>query len=413
MFSQLIVPQQNRKLFDSLNWGISDPDPLVSASVSELGKFLSGDQPVTSPSVIFNADGVAEVLYQAPESFIRKDKEKLDKDSPERYIQITFNNHPEGLPAIRVKRPPLVLVHGTWSTPAETWDEFKQIVTGNDDKYFVWTADYSKPPYSNVGSLATNYPAIPKAIAKALSLALSDDLAATKVDVIAHSLGGLVTREYCYMSSSDCSNSIRKIITLDSTHLGTELAKVFTDHRKLVNFAQFLMKVAKVFGASFQDIDGQALDDQVPNSDALIILAQNPPPVPMHKIAGKTPDQMYGYVDKITGLWSILKSYFRLIPDTSFPTSVTYTRPFDKSFTFNYAPVFQSYNDQDLGRNDRIVSIRSQKNGTSNNTSVFENVDHTTIHGDPAIQIAPEIITCINQLLDAKDTDAIWTNGCQ
>jgi pimeloyl-ACP methyl ester carboxylesterase len=399
-----------REDLSPLTWTIADSQ-VLNASQEIQGTLLNGNNPAPSRPVSFNSEGIATVRYEVPTTFVRygtsPEIEEQDRNLPEREVLIKLNGSTLGLPTIKLKRPPLVLVHGTWGTPKGTWNEFKPIAIGDGDKYFVTRADYSSGDYSNVGSLEQNYPAIQDAIDMAMDAVIAKGIAATKVDVLTHSLGGLVVREYCRRETATCSNTIRKIITMDAPHLGTELADVWVANRSTIGF---IARVRRLF--NMDPIDGDALDVQRVNSTELQSLAAFDLPVPLHKIVGKTPDQKYGYVLLTKGLWAILGKYFNLVPDQSFPLLEQITQFDPNGFPYvvaerNYSALFSSIGDFDAGRNDRIVSIHSQKDGNSINTTVIENVDHVTIHEE-----APSITKCINALLDARETDTIWISGC-
>jgi transglutaminase-like putative cysteine protease/triacylglycerol esterase/lipase EstA (alpha/beta hydrolase family) len=399
----------------TLTLGLLDAqDPTSTVKIGDLvdvqGKLL------LSLPLTFNAQGVAEVLYQVPDSFVRfgagQAIEDQDKAQPDRSVQITLNGSAQGLPAIRLKRPPLLLVHGTWGDPDSTWAHFEPIVSGDGGKYIVYRANYSKLPFSNVGSLEQNFVAIPLAINKAIESAAAEGLAATKVDIIAHSLGGLVVREYCRQESldipsRDCSQEIRKLITLDTPHLGTEVANWLVEHQLVETFLKLLEKLARAFNLLDAPVFGPALEEQATTSDAIKNLTNFSLTVPMHSIVGKTPDKFPGYAKVLVGMWDDLRFYFNLVPDESFLDP--------EAISKGYQPIFPPEppeGDVHRGRNDRLVSMKSQKNGGTSPYSVFENEDHVTVHGDQVKAISSQMVDCIARLLDAQVSDPVWTQGC-
>jgi len=131
--------------------------------------------------------------------------------------------------------PPLILVHGIWSNPG-TWQDFQQWLSGNYVGQVVMTADYK-----SVNSLAFTDSAIQQSLALAiqegLTTAASGGLAATRVDVVAHSMGGLVTREFMshgppapYSADLIPNTSIHKLITVGTPYLGSKLASTLDEH---------------------------------------------------------------------------------------------------------------------------------------------------------------------------------------
>jgi pimeloyl-ACP methyl ester carboxylesterase len=133
---------------------------------------------------------------------------------------------------ILLQPPPLVLVHGIWSSAAQAWPLFQQWLSLNYAQNLVFPADYGKPPY-NYSFLAFSDPRIQNVmegtIANALASAASNAVVARQVDVVAHSMGGLVTRYFMenpfpYPSSYLPLNPVHKLITIGTPHQGTPLA---------------------------------------------------------------------------------------------------------------------------------------------------------------------------------------------
>jgi len=133
--------------------------------------------------------------------------------------------------SISLMPPPLVLVHGIWSNAA-AWTPFEQWLATNYPHQMIFAADYQATDslsFENPGTqqvLATT-------IANALTLAAQDGVAAQKVDVVAHSLGGLVTRYFRltgapppFASSFLPAGPVHNLITIGTPHNGSALASV-------------------------------------------------------------------------------------------------------------------------------------------------------------------------------------------
>jgi hypothetical protein len=108
-----------------------------------------------------------------------------------------------------------------------------------------------------------------------------------------------------------------------------------------------------------------------------------------------------------------LKERFSLVPDESFETQIHLefwnwkTARYETSLYF-YTPVFRILNDAAfLGRNDRIVSVRSQINGNIENSRIIDNSDHFTVTKSQS-----PVQSCVKQLLDAKITAAGTIPAC-
>jgi hypothetical protein len=93
--------------------------------------------------------------------------------------------------------PPLVLVHGYKGNPG-SWDNFLSVLSGAGIQADTFFANYAS---CNTCGLDACFGAVPSAIQEAVSSIRAESIAATRVDVVAHSLGGVVTR--WYMTPSD------------------------------------------------------------------------------------------------------------------------------------------------------------------------------------------------------------------
>jgi pimeloyl-ACP methyl ester carboxylesterase len=127
--------------------------------------------------------------------------------------------------------PPVVLVHGLWGTP-DTWAKFKRLISAEHQS--VVLADYSKTSadtYSDPGTQKSFRCAIRQALAEAHR----DGVVATRVDVVAHSMGGLVARAYArrpaYRTAANyMQGEINRLVTIGTPHAGTELADWLLAH---------------------------------------------------------------------------------------------------------------------------------------------------------------------------------------
>jgi hypothetical protein len=217
-------------------------------------------------------------------------------------------------------------------------------------------------------------------------------------------MGGLVTREYCRREPVACAGTIRKLITVDTPHLGSELAtqwidlvRPFTHHRAGLKAIGFT--------------DNGAFDVLEPHSQSLTELQNQVLPMPLFKLAGRTPDNDYGY-GAINGLWKMLRQLFSLVPDESFETQVNISgwnwKTGYTSSLFFYTPVFRAQDDaMFLGRNDRIVSLRSQIEDNIENAQIIDNSDHFTVTKSQS-----PVQNCVKQLLDVKITAAGTLPAC-
>jgi hypothetical protein len=384
-----LIAKNSKAAFENLYWHLVDPQ-MVDYPHPQMGTLLDGETPVSALPVVFNANGVAEAVYRAPENFVRWGtlEATKDKEIPERYVQPTLDiasyikNGKDPFAPIRLKRPPVVLVHGLWGcgdrkgcggrTDNFSWREFepKFIDKGLFDTISV---DYFD---TNASSFATNAKFIKLGMNDAVKKSGKQGFAASKVDIIGNSMGGLLPREYCRNNVEKCKNGIHKFITTDSPHLGSELAKLIkeTSPQRSSRCYQLLIDVEESGKAIWKDSERTilkgALVDLANDSEALRELAESPSPFLFKAIVGSVPFNVLSYDPSLKNMWVGLMLYCGYGPHPS------YTPPIE------YYPVDSLF----LEDNDRIVSISSQKGGAYEYYRVF-NADHLSVLGQEATVI--------------------------
>jgi pimeloyl-ACP methyl ester carboxylesterase len=303
--------------------------------------------------------GKTRAIYTAPAKFVRIETDKI---SPERYIQLKVNSSSEGLPKIILKRPPVNLVHGVWADET-SWNNFEEIFN-NNKQYDVFRTDYRG---NNAGSFKSNVENVKIMIDSKLKETLASGFAASKVNYIGHSMGGLLLKEYC-LAYGNCVNTINKYVSIDSPHKGSELANLVinvnaTREAKclsvLDDIATYGDKEVWVKDSNKKIIVG-GLDDLAVGSKALRLQQDFKQEFPWQAIVGVAEDGEFGHSREYKMLWSFINSRCYLSPDSSFSTWFGYVKPL-----FN-------------GKNDRIVSISSQA-GSSLNVVTVDKVDHSTV----------------------------------
>jgi pimeloyl-ACP methyl ester carboxylesterase len=139
---------------------------------------------------------------------------------------------------ILLQPPPLVLVHGIWSSAAQAWPPFEQWLSANYPHRLIFPADYKRYNYYDF-SVQPIQAALEKEIADALAAAAAQGFVARRVDVVAHSMGGLVTRYYIekgppFALSYLPIDPIHKLITIGTPELGSALATTLWDNQAKV-----------------------------------------------------------------------------------------------------------------------------------------------------------------------------------
>ncbi|HVT57848.1 MAG TPA: carboxypeptidase regulatory-like domain-containing protein [Thermoanaerobaculia bacterium] len=174
---------------------------------------------------------------------------------------------------LRLERPPVLLVHGIWSSAGQAWGKSPLL----SDSRFLWhTFSYTNDVhFSQNASVVSS--AINSLIMNARArLSYSHGQATTavsQVDIGAHSMGGLLTRIWAgdrnyHSKASYGSGTIHKVITLDTPHSGSTLAQYLAflrnshDQEAYQCFRETLARHERA-------IDHGAVDDLAPDSSAL------------------------------------------------------------------------------------------------------------------------------------------------
>jgi pimeloyl-ACP methyl ester carboxylesterase len=123
-----------------------------------------------------------------------------------------------------IVRPPVMLIHGLWSD-STTWS--KDYIR-NDRVHTTYLGDYKT---ANASSFSTNQNKVKDYLAETLKLFRQKGYAATQADVLAHSMGGLLTRLYAGTQSFTRPDNLNKgdvhrLITLDTPHFGSNFANL-------------------------------------------------------------------------------------------------------------------------------------------------------------------------------------------
>lgn len=200
-------------------------------------------QEVTVTANETSAGPMGFVLYIPPEDFSRggADDSLLSRSVQ---LEVKFGASPvaHSYP-ILIERPPVVLVHGLWGDRTD-WDNFSlgHVFWSKPVAYddLVGSVEITLPIFSpsiraeikgNALGLDFNAPNVLRQIRREVKeYSKGRQCAAIQADVVAHSMGGLVTRTLENLSdyldkSSFKSGSVHKLITIGTPHLGSPLAQ--------------------------------------------------------------------------------------------------------------------------------------------------------------------------------------------
>lgn len=185
-------------------------------------------------------DHKAYALFKAPLDFVRPGQNRSsDESSRTRTVQVRVDTPlPYGtahdLIDVHLTRPPVVLAHGLWSSPA-AWDgAFASLAYGQDPRFLTHVMDYSA---THAKSFQTNAPAVGRAVAIAVQQARGWGFACSQVDWVGHSMGGVLPRVYYengmarhgrpwQRADNFGAGDIHKLIILNSPQSGSPLAEL-------------------------------------------------------------------------------------------------------------------------------------------------------------------------------------------
>jgi uncharacterized membrane protein len=190
-------------------------------------------------------------IYRAPEEFPRMSvPQDLTSGRREVRLKVSYKDGSEQIIPIKIVRPPLVLLHGTFSNPG-VWDASTSL--NNPEMFTTHRLDFSDiidnqvsytnptvleenrqahPIRRNAVGVAFNAPFLLQQLKDLLDKSTSSvggetiKVATVQADLVAHSLGGLMARGMGRLKNFHDDETFRrgyihKLITVASTHLGT------------------------------------------------------------------------------------------------------------------------------------------------------------------------------------------------
>jgi Leucine-rich repeat (LRR) protein/pimeloyl-ACP methyl ester carboxylesterase len=273
--------------------------------------------------------------------------------------------------------PPVLLVHGLNSSGA-TWTELKKYLLANNylPSPLIATPDLPKdqafdPTYTKVGDKIDNL----------LFTARSSGVAANKVDIIGHSMGGILSRLYLQNYGN---KKINKLITLNTPHSGSPLANYLQDPSLGGSILNVFGSVSSSFFSAIPKPNSGAIIDLQIGSNAIDNLlngtALNASVVPCHAIhttaslaavnVGCT--LLPGVVSKIPIVGNFVSVPLRLI--------CIGARPILNESIFKDA-------NGNSDTHDWVVTTQSQKGGLTGTTvSFIDHVIHTEATSNDAVK---------------------------
>lgn len=204
-----------------------------------------------------NTESIENVIYTAPKDF----PSQISSAYPvEASLSCTVNGmgmHFEPVP-IEIVRVPVVMVHGLNSSSASWHTKYADISPGegmfeylqNTNRYSdnqLFTIDYEN---SHNDSFETNKDIVGDAVKSILKSTIQSQIVTSKVDVIGHSMGGLLTKKYI---QNNGGSMFHKIITINTPHGGSQLGDFMTDKRvQFVRDIKDIIAEKKILGKTIQ-----------------------------------------------------------------------------------------------------------------------------------------------------------------
>lgn len=254
--SRLIVRLRvNGPADEDVTFCLLDPDGQQGGSDGQYGTLASiqnapGDGGcITTQSVPAEGGSVAFADYRAPLDFPKSVAEVQNGVTV--YVQAKFGPTIIREPLV-LHTPPVVLIHGIWSSPSA----LSTLAQSLNEKGFSvcpeCRVDYSRQSADSFHPVTGSkdiFTALKRTIREARRDAGRRSVAAAQVDIVAHSMGGLVARGFLVtklggvdrgpsgensgylLQSNFWQGSFHKLITIATPHFGTPAANYIMDRR--------------------------------------------------------------------------------------------------------------------------------------------------------------------------------------
>lgn len=426
-----------------------DQDAVGDGGLFPLGSFIAGNGAST---LTVSAQGgtnppLAVAIWRAPQNYNRGSQYPSDATTVQRNVTLQVRlPGADGAPiklsqTLMVVRPPVVLIHGLWSSGQGTFGGF---YPANAQNLSLWNLmnpqkneiDYSAPvtvtnPNPNPSFLGSNTLSVTQA---ALGFAYnapgalqqlqtdignyakSNSVAAVQADFVAHSMGGDIARTMPTLTTGPTTflnqnnyglGPIHKLITIGTPHGGTPVAVALLPYegsdpnscvRKALNIANTSLQSATVNGTS---VDGAVGDLQFGVSGSI--------PFPTAYIAGSTLPANLALLDSYTYIVTLLGTI--PVPSTSAAIYSLCGQKYNDPLALLLTPT--TWNQEFGGAtNDGIVTVVSQINAGSS-TLIFPGVIHSPgfeelnfsppSEVDTASGIPDEVINLLNEVTTGPD----------
>lgn len=168
-------------------------------------------------------------VYHAPEDFVSDLATDSVRSSRNIRLAVSVADITEFV-EISVVRPPVVFIHGIWSS-ASVFNSFAplQITHVSDPRFTTRRLDYSDQNTKEIDAIiGPNGAFLPVRMRMAITTALPE-IAVVRGDIVGHSLGGVLPRYMAALAlptyftpQNSWMGHVHKLISIDSPHLGSE-----------------------------------------------------------------------------------------------------------------------------------------------------------------------------------------------
>ena len=292
---------------------------------------------------IENENSWDQVIYTAPVDFPNKE------DGGEYTIKaiLSYSNNDGSISdkvevPIVIARVPLVFLHGLGDTYL-CWDSLRNVLT-RDMKmyksYQILNKDYEK---TNTAHFYINAHVVEERINRIKRIYGDNEnrIVATKVDLVGHSMGGILSRLHVQYIPNG-KDGVHKLITVNTPHSGSEIGDIVSNFEPLAFAARHIQYKKEDIGAVYDLAVNSKWIRQYLNNPLKLDLMDS---IPIHAIVTASP-----FISMITGKSPRLYNSGQLFKDF-----LLALLQLSKTLGYN------AFNE--IGQSDCIVSVQSQKGG--------------------------------------------------
>jgi formylglycine-generating enzyme required for sulfatase activity/pimeloyl-ACP methyl ester carboxylesterase len=370
--SELNANPEEYEFFQS---GLGSDDPLIVGSISYKG--------------IGSADSF-DFLYQHPDFY------DLEQTVRNGLIFIYFRGQKAYQIPIEIYRAPVLMLHGLWGN-AEGFEDMEEALLDYWDPRLLLRHEYPNELSFEDNSFTASW----GANTLLDKLVFDHKISAGRVDVVAHSMGGILTRIH-FQEQEEQGNVIRSLLTIDTPHWGSQFANWLTGSSPgsrldvLEPVAQFLGKIGEI-GLRAPAVHDLAVRGPANNILATGVIKES---APMHFVASRNPTGGVALGMEVALYVAAYLDGFRTTVERPFPLP-----PLVKG---NPAALISAI----FGgrQHDGIVALESQLGGmnfSSPSVQIFNGLHHA------GIQEQDIVINHVVDVLKTPQTDPRWAARVQ